>query len=123
MKLAIIQPWLKSVTTFAKNVGSRLREPWRTSTNDVRSAMNLLISNGQATHNLKTINQWEEQVERERQKLNQLFPGKRQRKNEILDKVSLIRKYQQIWLRAKFPFGIPKNYITPIMLTEILKGR
>ncbi len=64
---------------------------------------------------------FEERANEERKNLNRLFPG-----NENLtkrDKIALIRKYQQIHLREKFPFGIPRNYITPIMLTHILKGR
>lgn len=75
-------------------------------------------------HNRKTMNQWEEQANEERRKLNELFPGPRsRRKNEHLDKASLIRKYQEIYLREHYPFGVPPNLITPTMLTHILKGR
>ena len=85
--------------------------------------MAMLISSGRANHNMKPMTIWEEKYDAEKRKLDALFPGKRRRKNEHLDKVSLIRKYQQIHLRKQFPFGIPPNFITPIMLTEILKGR
>lgn len=80
--------------------------------------MNTFILSGRANHNSAPMNPWHEEAERERAKLAKAFPGKRLPKSHHLDKISLIRKYQQISLRERYPFGIPPNLITPDILTQ-----
>ncbi|MEK7140734.1 MAG: hypothetical protein AAB815_03035 [Patescibacteria group bacterium] len=85
--------------------------------------MSTLNSSGRGIHNHKTMNEFQEQAEKDYRHLNKMFPGKRRRKNEHLDIVALIKKYHQICLRRQFPFGVPESYLTGEKLLKIIKGR
>lgn len=109
--------------TIARNANLLFRKVIPTSIRDVRSVMSTLNSSGRGIHNHKTMNEFQEQAEKDYRHLNKMFPGKRRRKNEHLDIVALIKKYHQICLRRQFPFGVPESYLTGEKLLKIIKGR
>ncbi len=84
----------------------------------------LLVEKGcRAITNHKTMNEWTEQADMERRRLNKIFPGPATRAaNEHLDKVSIVKKYQQIYLRSRFPFGVPDNFLTGEKVVAILQA-
>jgi hypothetical protein len=78
---------------------------------------------GCAIHHPKLAREWDEVIEAERNRLNALFPkqSKRTSRNAHIDKITLIKKYHQIYLAGRFPNGIPENFLTPEKVCAIVQ--
>lgn len=78
---------------------------------------------GKATHTIRPATEWEEIAQAKKIALDNSFPKERHQHNVFLDRVSLIRKYQQIYLQGRYPFGVPENFLTGQKVCAIVEAR
>lgn len=75
---------------------------------------------GPSEHHGKLPTYFDDQAAIARAKLNAAFPGGESgNKRSVLDRVSLIKKYHQIYYGAQFPFGMPDNFLGPQKVVQI----